>query len=110
MQKTYFLRPPLPLSPDLPVFGVASAVDTPALAAGVAAVAATVPAATAAAASFSIDQTTWYTGNQYFLSKKVTDKVCNSKGYAKYTKFENNQCHATGNCVPCRISSSFLKN
>jgi len=62
-----FLRPPLPLSPDLPVFGVASAVDAPALAAGVAAAAVTataVPAATAAAASFSIIQTTWYSGNQ----------------------------------------------
>jgi len=57
-----FLRPPLPL-PDLPVFGVASAVDAPALAAGAAAAAA-VPAATAAAASFSIIQTTWYSGNQ----------------------------------------------
>jgi len=64
-----FLQPPLPLSSDLSVFGVASAVDAPALAAGAAAAAA-VPAATAAAASFSIIQTTWYSGKSVMSFSK----------------------------------------
>jgi len=65
-----FLQPPLPLSSDLSVFGVASAVDAPALAAGAAAAAAAVPAATAAAASFSIIQTTWYSGKSVMSFSK----------------------------------------
>lgn len=65
--KTYFFRPPLLLSPALPVFGAGSAaadlkLPAPAGAAEVAATAVSAAAAAAAAAaSFSVRQKKWHT-------------------------------------------------
>ena len=74
MQYTYFFRPPLPLSPVLPLFGAESAavdLEVPALAgpAEVAAAAAVsaAAAAAAAAASFSVHRNT----NKFSVKKMI---------------------------------------
>jgi hypothetical protein len=93
--RTYFFRPPLPLSPVLPIFGVASAaedLEVPALA-GAAEVAATAVSATATAAAAAAAS---------FSAHENTDK---------YSK-KNMLCHCSviqmGTSIPCRSSSSFL--
>jgi hypothetical protein len=102
--KTYFFRPPLPLSPDRPLFGVASAVVAPAFTVGVAVVATAVPVITAAAASFLVITTHGIHVNSNFFPNEQS-VMCVSQNE---NRNNTTQKQLKGSSIPCRISSSLL--